>query len=277
MTARPLSDAVWHARCSPTEKLVLLCIANHAKPGGGGAYPGIRRMQKLTGFAKSTVEKSIATLVGRGYISIVRHGDQNTANEYQIHIGVLIENELDAPPMRGEMAFNPGWGVSFQPGQGGVPMVGTGVSFQPGRGVPRGVPMDGGGVSRFDGQGVPMVGTEQSTTLEPNNMKALNLWVVTSGELNKALGNQRWRTWIQPLRAVSLVGGVLTLRMPSRDFIPALASPEYGVQAALTKAATSTGTNYERLELECADVSTTADAEASTSTQQQTTWRQRSA
>jgi Helix-turn-helix domain len=242
MTPRPLADAIWFSKCSPTEKLVLLCIGSHAKPGGGGAYPGIRRVAKLTGTAKSTVEKCIATLVGRGYISIVRHGSQVAANEYQIHIGVLMENEIYAPELR--------LGVSLLPGQG--------VSSSPGQGVPGGVPIRETGVSRSEPKGVPTTGTEQSTNKTTEHINGEKLWAHGKQRLKRAIDAGIWETWIQPLTA-TLEGSNFVLLLPSEDFETAVQrQPLYEV---LDAASVDTGIQFESIILRSKEASITQSTE----------------
>jgi Helix-turn-helix domain len=247
MTPRPLADAIWFSKCSPTEKLVLLCIGSHAKPGGGGAYPGIRRIQKLTGVAKSTVQRTIALLVGRGYIAIVKHGNTMASNEYKINIGTLMEHEIDAPELR--------HGVGLLPAQGVYP-----PSAQ---GVPGGVPIREVGVGRFDYKGVPTTGTEQSTNnnnqqreQEKDTSKPLarhedgtNLWRAAR-EIIKAQTNQgSYATWLGPVGFAYLEGTDLTVWIPTKDF--EVIANRFDLYGALDKAAATTGINYERLKLRC--------------------------
>jgi hypothetical protein len=240
MTPRPLNDAVWFARCSPTEKLVLLCIAYHAKPGGGGAYPGIRRISKLTGCAKSTVQNSIATLVGRGYISITQHGSQVAANEYQIHIGKLMENELDAPDLRA--------GVCLVPAQG--------VYLPPAQGVPGGVPIRETGVCRSDAKAVPEAGTEQSTnrsTQLKEQDEGTELWRAARQNLKEALPTQTWETWIRPLTEATLESGKLAVQLPDPVFEVVATRQKAELFAALDKASAATGLQFESLVFRCAE------------------------
>lgn len=266
MTPRPLSDAIWFAKCSPTEKLVLLCIGSHAKPGGGGAYPGIRRISKLTGTAKSTVQNSIATLVGRGYITITSHGNQVAANEYKINIGRLMENEIDAPELRA--------GVYLPPAQG--------VGLSPAQGVPEGVPMVETGVCRPDVKGVPLAGTEQSTNtkqLLEQEEEGTTLWRAARQNLKATMHAQVWDTWIRPITTAALTEGTLRLNLPSADFAPAAGRAP--LHDALDKAMETTGISYTNVVLRAPpnpSASTIADINASAELtrsrqQRQPSWR----
>lgn len=243
MTPYGLSEAVWFARCSPSEKLVLSCIAWHAKPGGGGAYPGVRRLAKLTGLARSTTENALASLIGRGYVSITRRGNQVTANEYKISIAALMAHPVDAPDLRAEPVPATGTGGVPATGTHGVPATGTGV--------PEGVPIGDGGVSRLGLKPVPATGTEQTTTPLTEQLNAgMALWLVALGLLQKRVDRHSWEAWIRPLRAVSLSGAVLTLQIPSPDFAH-VCSGKYNVLEAITDAAALTGLGFERLEVLC--------------------------
>lgn len=263
MSPRDLQEVCWFAKCGPTEKVVLMCLAFHATPDGGRAYPGIRRMQRLTGLAKSSVEKSIATLVGRGYISIVRHGNQVSANEYKLNLATLMEHAIEAPELRP--------GVSLVAGQG--------VSREAGQGVPGGVPMQDREVSRSEAKGVPPGGTEQTTTLtteqiEQQEEKGTELWGEARATLRKQINPHSWEIWIRPIKA-TLEGETLALILPSEDFLHVV--KQYDFHPALDAAAATTGIKYERLIARCpekhaSNESTTASSNAHQHPRQ---WRRR--
>jgi hypothetical protein len=111
----PLVSAIWGAEITPTEKLILLCLALHGDAAGKNIYPGVRRIAALTGFARSTTETNLAQLLGRGMVLKVRQGHQNAANTYRISIATLLENALSTIPRLG----GPGAAVE------GVPAIGT--------------------------------------------------------------------------------------------------------------------------------------------------------
>lgn len=253
-------DPIWKAKCGPTEKLVLLCIGSHAKRGGGGAYPGIRRISKLTGAAKSTVENAVAALVGRGYISIVKHGNQVSANEYKINVATLMENEIDVPELRS--------GVSLLSGQGVYP--------PPGQGVPEGVPIRDTGVSRPEPKAVPTTGTELSTNTNPQleelEKEGTTLWRAARQNLRAAMNQHSWETWIKPLTTATLEDGTLRLNLPTADFEgPVGRAP---LHEALDKAMETTGLSYTNVVLRMPGDSTTVDINASAALQQRRQWRQ---
>jgi hypothetical protein len=247
MTPYSLSEAVWFAACTPSEKLVLLCIAWHAKPGGGGAYPGVRRLAKLTGLARSTTENALASLIGRGYVSITKRGSQVAANEYKINLATLMAHAVDAPELRAEAV--PLIGTQA------VPAIGTQAVPTAGTGVPVGVPIRDTGVSRMAAEAVPVAGTEQTSTLLTEHLNDANsLWLVALGLLQKRTPRHTWETWLRPLKAVSLTAGVLTLQLPSLAF-DHVCSGKYGVTEALADAAALAGLSVERVETVCLEES----------------------
>ncbi|MBX3267180.1 MAG: helix-turn-helix domain-containing protein [Acidobacteria bacterium] len=59
--SRPWRDLVWAADLGPVEKLVALCIAEHANRLGE-CFPGQRRIARLTGFSEKTVSRALQKL-----------------------------------------------------------------------------------------------------------------------------------------------------------------------------------------------------------------------
>lgn len=234
MTPRPLWEAVWFAKCSPAEKFILDCIAFHASPGGGNAWPSVRRVARLTGFARSTVETHIATLIGRGFLSIKRHGNQKTSNVYQINIGMLMENSLpedgrkgSVPPLR----FNEGVPDS---GTGGVPTIGTDSAG--------GVPSRDRGVSRPGVEAVPEAGTEQTPT-SLQNIKGEEAW---NGIKKLLLTTNPARDYLwRAVTAAQLDGLTLRLMCPSREVADLLELQSSAIYAAMDES----GSRCEELSL----------------------------
>jgi hypothetical protein len=64
-----ISWALNHARCeSPTQKLVLIALANHASPDGTGAFPSVERICRYTCLSERTVRATLGALVELGLI-----------------------------------------------------------------------------------------------------------------------------------------------------------------------------------------------------------------
>jgi uncharacterized phage protein (TIGR02220 family) len=58
----------WEQDCTPTEKFVLLALADHAKDDGT-CWPGMRRLAEKTGYTRRTVINAIKSLGEKGLLS----------------------------------------------------------------------------------------------------------------------------------------------------------------------------------------------------------------
>lgn len=220
----PLISACWMADCEPSEKLVLLCLAFHARPGGGNAYPSVRRMASLTGLASSTVQNCLAQLIGRGYVSITRRGHQSAANVYALSIAALAEHPVSGVPLTGAQPVL----VTDTPcvDDEHTPL------YRPSAQLYRSTP-----------EGVPTTGTEQSTTLSlPGEREAHTIWKQARQALADALGFQVWDTWLRPLTPAGWDGHTLTLSAAN----PAIAST-----AAQYAAALASTLNVRKVQVTC--------------------------
>ena len=68
MSVRLMSLVFENQVLSPTEKLVMLALADHANDEGKSIYPSQSRLSRKTGLARGTVNRHIASLMERGYI-----------------------------------------------------------------------------------------------------------------------------------------------------------------------------------------------------------------
>lgn len=86
-------EQLWEDRkLEPSQKLLLLAIAKHARADGRGAYPSLRRLEALTGFALSTVCDLLPHLVDAGYLTIHHRQGPNGTNLYDVHArGVPVD------------------------------------------------------------------------------------------------------------------------------------------------------------------------------------------
>ncbi len=74
----------WQYDGTPSAKLVLLAIAEHADPTGL-AYPGYTRLANLTGLHRSTVVRCVSELEDRGVVKVERTTrDGKTRNRYTL-------------------------------------------------------------------------------------------------------------------------------------------------------------------------------------------------
>jgi hypothetical protein len=64
--------AIWELPLPPTEKLVLLVIADHADDNGENAYPGVARIAKRASITERHTRRILQELVREGWLSIDR-------------------------------------------------------------------------------------------------------------------------------------------------------------------------------------------------------------
>lgn len=74
--------AVWEREdLDASERLVMLALADHADDDGR-CYPSIARLHKRTSMTDRGVQKVIARLVEKGFVSIIQNGGRSGANLY---------------------------------------------------------------------------------------------------------------------------------------------------------------------------------------------------
>lgn len=81
------TTAAWARRdMTPTEKIVLLRIADHANPDGGNAWPSINRVSDDTGLSERAVRTALRSLERKGaLVSEIGRGPRGT-NRYSVVI-----------------------------------------------------------------------------------------------------------------------------------------------------------------------------------------------
>jgi hypothetical protein len=79
------TDAVWdHSRAGRGDLLVLLAIANYARPDGSNAYPSNATLQRMTRLGERAVRKNLQNLVRAGELRIRRNAGPHGCNCYDI-------------------------------------------------------------------------------------------------------------------------------------------------------------------------------------------------
>lgn len=80
-----VSSWVWEQAMPPSEKLVLLRLADHANPDGGDVYPSVASVAEYTGISERQVQRYLKGFVERGILVITGHakGGRNNPREYQ--------------------------------------------------------------------------------------------------------------------------------------------------------------------------------------------------
>jgi biotin operon repressor len=94
MSARILGKVV-RLKLPPTEKLVLLVIANYINDASGDAWPSQNTLASDTGLARQTVNKAISRLVKKGILTSCRRSKDGklTSNIYRINTVAVIDTE----------------------------------------------------------------------------------------------------------------------------------------------------------------------------------------
>lgn len=87
---------VWeHSRSRGAQRLVLLCIADHANDDGLEAFPSLARLARKTGMTERGVQKAIQALVALGELQVTMGGGRGRSNRYR----VLMQTPNDVPPL----------------------------------------------------------------------------------------------------------------------------------------------------------------------------------
>ncbi len=89
-----LMGLIFYAKIDPTDKLVLLALADHGTDEGESIYPSIELLRIKTSFSRRTVQIALRRLSGKDIITIRRNAGQETArgatNAYKISVEKLL-------------------------------------------------------------------------------------------------------------------------------------------------------------------------------------------
>jgi len=78
---------VWeHSRARPTQRLVLLAIADHANDRGVEAYPSMVTLMAKTGLSERGIRKATTELVALGELAVAYKGGPRGCNRYAVVI-----------------------------------------------------------------------------------------------------------------------------------------------------------------------------------------------
>ncbi len=91
---------VWDLRGLPhTQKIVLLCIADHANKDGNNAFPGLRRLSDECGMGRRAVINNVQRLVDRGLLERIRPDERDGGPPSNLYsLPIRDGGELNAPP-----------------------------------------------------------------------------------------------------------------------------------------------------------------------------------
>lgn len=99
MSIRLMSAIFESTSLSPTERLIMLALADHADDSGR-CYPSILRLCQRTGLSERAVQTNIRKLSGQGYIKIIPGGGKGNSNLYFISANPAADAPFDAPKPR---------------------------------------------------------------------------------------------------------------------------------------------------------------------------------
>lgn len=89
---------VWEAEgLSPTHRLILLSLADHAGDDGI-CYPSIERLCKRTGLSERAIQGAVKALRDAGWLEIQVGGGRNRCNLYCVKTPQQMHPAADAPP-----------------------------------------------------------------------------------------------------------------------------------------------------------------------------------
>lgn len=105
MSVRSMASVFEARGITPTQKLVLLALADHANDDGRSIYPSTETVCKKTNLSERSVRSTIGGLRNAGILVIVKPATANFPNEYAINFSALAAYDRagvqDVHPSRG--------------------------------------------------------------------------------------------------------------------------------------------------------------------------------
>lgn len=94
-----VTSPVWKSRgLTPTQKLLLLQLADHADGDGRNAYPSVATMCAETGLSRRAVQGTLRDLESRGILKIERFQRASAPRHYRVMIDELPGGAPATPP-----------------------------------------------------------------------------------------------------------------------------------------------------------------------------------
>ena len=81
MSVKIMSAVFENEELGPTERLIMLALADHADDEGR-CYPSIARLCRRTGLKERAIQNNVKTLSQKGYLTVDYGGGRNNANLY---------------------------------------------------------------------------------------------------------------------------------------------------------------------------------------------------
>ena len=85
MSIRLISAVFDNRNLGPTERLIMLALADHADDSGR-CYPSVQRIAQRTGLSLRAVQINIRKLEAQGFVRVVTSGRRGRANDYFINL-----------------------------------------------------------------------------------------------------------------------------------------------------------------------------------------------
>ena len=86
MSVRLMNEVFENTELGPTERLVMLTLADHHNDKDGSCYPSMERLCARTGLSKRAIQTNIQKLAASGYLTVKVSTGRGNANAYIIHI-----------------------------------------------------------------------------------------------------------------------------------------------------------------------------------------------
>jgi len=117
--------AAWKVDCEPTQKLVLLALADHANDETWKCWPSLGHLHKKTGLNRRTVSRAIKALIDSGLIGRINRGRESTVYQLNVaswgHETPRGTEPLGAESHKGRGDMPPGVGATCPQGRGDMP------------------------------------------------------------------------------------------------------------------------------------------------------------
>lgn len=86
MSIEVLNLAFYVTGLTPTQKAILIALANYANPDGGHAFPSVKRMSLMTSCGERTVRRALSDLRDMRLIEVVEESKRHKTTEYQLDL-----------------------------------------------------------------------------------------------------------------------------------------------------------------------------------------------
>jgi hypothetical protein len=90
----------------PTERLVMLALADHADDAGC-CYPSMRRLCDRTGLGERAIQMNVQKLVKAGHLEMTAGGGRGNANLYRITLNPALDAPIETPQEMHLIPINP--------------------------------------------------------------------------------------------------------------------------------------------------------------------------